>query len=145
MKNGFLLTLILLLVMPAFTPWLPHGAAHALHDYQESHHQFNKANHDHVHATHDHDTETRAESHHTIILDYISYIEDYLHVDLQHQEQVTLTFSAQDNRDVDVIKHRDSTNHYHLAHIAQPRSPPDWRHYASRNTPLYLLTQRLRI
>jgi hypothetical protein len=53
MKNGLFTILILLFVLPAFTPWLPHGAVHALHDHQAKHHGAESHGHDEEHG-HEH-------------------------------------------------------------------------------------------
>lgn len=85
MKNGFFTILIMLFVLPAFSPWLPHGAVHALHDHQAKHH--GAKNHGHGHEGHDHDAVGRQVVHHPIQFDVITYFSDFLHVDLQSPGQ----------------------------------------------------------
>lgn len=150
MKNSFFSVLIALLVLPAFTPWMPHGMVHALHDHQESHHQSrnqpDKAEHGHDHAAHDHDTQTQASNHHAINLDAVTYFSEHLHIDLQSPDNITLTAPAQDSQDIDFSLTADLSPQYRyeLASV-QSRAPPDWRRHRPDNTPLYLSTQRLRI
>lgn len=144
MKNGFLTILIMLFALPAFTPWLPHGSVHALHDHQTEHHQVES--HGHLHDSHDHGTQTQVSSHHPINLDAVSYYSDFLHVDLKSPEQIILKAPTLDTQDIDytftaVIK---PTPRYQLASV-QSRAPPDTRRHSPDKTPLYLSTQRLRI
>ncbi len=147
MKKCSFLAFITLLLLPAFTPWLPHSAVHALHDHQESHHQSRTdANDEHSHAEHDHNIQTQASDHHSIGLDAVTYFSEYLHVDLQNVHQATLIAPMKDSQDIDLTftanlipEHR-----YELTFV-QSRAPPDWSRHRPDNTPLYLSTQRLRI
>lgn len=145
MKNGFLTILIMLFVLPAFTPWLPHGAVHALHDYQAKHH--GEESHSHGHEGHDHNAETeQAAVHHPIQFDAITYFSDYLHVDLQSPEQTVLKTPTPDTHDIDypLAAVINPIQRYELASV-QSRAPPDTRRLRPDKTPLYLSTQRLRI
>ena len=151
MKNVFFSVLIALLVLPAFTPWMPHGVLHALHDHQESHHQSltlsSKTAQGHQHVANDHGTQTQASSgYHPINLDVITYFNEYLHVELQSPDQITLTAPAQDNHDIAFVLPADIEPHqrYELTSV-QSRAPPDWRRYRPDSAPVYLATQRLRI
>ena len=149
MKNAFFSVLIALLVLPAFTPWMPHGMVHALHNHQESHHQSRQQadqGHGHDHAAHDHETQTQASDHHPIILDVVTYFSEYLHVDLQSPDQVVLKAPTPDLHDIVFILPADiKPQHRYEQASAQSRAPPDWRWHRPDNTPLYLSTQRLRI
>jgi hypothetical protein len=144
MRNAFFSVLITLLVLPAFAPLLPHGAAHAFHDHQAQHHGVQ--NHGHAHEEHDHKAQTQEVAHHPINLDVVTYFSDYLHVDLQSPDQVVLKAPTPDSQDTLLILPADiePQHRYELA-SAQSRAPPDWRRYRPENTPLYLSTQRLRI
>lgn len=144
MKNGFLTILILLFVLPAFTPWLPHGAVHALHDHQARHHS--AQSHGHGHERHDHDALSKQAVHHPIQFDAVTYFSDYLHLDLQNPEQAVLKAPSLDTHDIDytVAQAIDPMPRYELA-SAQSRAPPDIRRQKTDKTPLYLSTQRLRI
>ena len=149
MKKLFLTFLLSLFVLPAFVPWMPHGAVHALHDHQESHHQSQNqpdTTHEHDQADHDHNTQTHASPHHPINLDVITYFSDYLHVDLQSPNQLVLETPVQDAQDIDFTLAVDALpqNRYELTSV-QSRAPPDWQRFRPENTPLYLSTQRLRI
>jgi hypothetical protein len=149
MKNTLFSVLIALLVLPAFTPWMPHGMVHALHDHQESHHQSRQQadqDHGHEHAVHDHDTQTHASDHHPINLDIATYFSEYLHVDLQSPDQVVLKAPTLDLHDISFILPTDiEPQHRYKQASVQSRAPPDWRRHRPDNTPLYLSTQRLRI
>ncbi len=150
MKNAFFSVLITLLVLPAFTPWMPHGMAHALHDRQENHHesanQPDKAEHGHDHALHDHDKQMQASNHHAINLDVVTYFSEYLHVDLQSPDNITLTAPTHDSQDIDFTFSANlPSQHRYVLSSVQSRAPPDWRWHRPDNTPLYLSTQRLRI
>jgi len=141
--------LIALLVLPAFTPWMPHGMVHALHDHQESQHQSRQQadqSNGHEHATHDHGTQTQASDHHPINLDFVTYFSEYLHVDLQSSDQVVLKTPTPDLYDIAFILPTDIQPQYrYKLASAQSRAPPDWRRHRPDNTPPYLSTQRLRI
>lgn len=144
MKNGFLTILIMLFVFPAFTPWLSHGAVHALHDHQAKHH--GEESHSHGHEGHDHDAEKEQAVHHPIHFDAVTYFSEYLHVELKSPEQTVLKAPAQDLHDIDYTL-TDAINiapRYELASV-QSRAPPDMRRLRPDKTPLYLSTQRLRI
>lgn len=144
MRNGFLTILIMLFVLPAFTPWLPHGAVHALHNHQAKHH--GEKSHSHGHEGHDHHTESEQAVHHPIHFDAVTYFNDYLHVDLQSPDQTALKAPSLDSYDIDYTL-TDAINiapRYKLASV-QSRAPPDTRRLRPDKTPLYLTTQRLRI
>lgn len=135
--------LLLLMVMPAFTPWLPHGAVHALHDHQTQHHGVEE-NHGHGHEGHDH--ESKQIVHHAIQFDAASYFSDYLHVELQSPEQLTFEAPTLDTYDIDytITEVINPIPSYGLISV-QSRGPPDARRLRPDKTPLYLSTQRLRI
>tara|TARA_B100001989_G_scaffold157610_1_gene112839 strand:- start:2430 stop:2864 length:435 start_codon:yes stop_codon:yes gene_type:complete len=144
MKNAIFSVLILMLVFPAFTPWLPHGAVHAFHDHQAKHH--GEKNHGHGHEGHDHNTESEQAVHHPIHFDAVTYFSDYLHVDLQSPEQTVLHAPVLDTYDVDYIALTaiSPIPRHELASI-QSRAPPDMLRPWPSKTPLYLSTQRIRI
>jgi hypothetical protein len=143
-ENGFLTILIMLFVLPAFTPWLSHGAVHALHDHQAKPH--GEESHSHDHEGHDHDTASEQAVHHPIHFDAVTYFSDYLHVDLQSPGQTVFKAPALDRYDIDytVMVAIDPMPRYELASV-QSRAPPDMRRLRPDKTPLYLSTQRLRI
>lgn len=144
MKNGLLTLLLMLLVLPALTPWLPHGSVHALHDHQTEHHQVQ--GHNHSHDNHDHDCPDKKADHHPIQYDVVSYFNDYLHIDLQTAQNLVLEAPTLDTQDTDysLTATINSIPRYELASV-QSRAPPDMRRHGHYKTPLYLSTQRLRI
>ena len=144
MRNGFLTVLIMLFVLPAFTPWLPHGAVHALHDRQAKHH--GEESHGHGHHGHDHNVEQQQAVHHPIQFDAVTYFSDYLHVDLQSPDQTVFKAPPPDTYDVNYTLTNvvDVAPRYELVSV-QSRAPPDTRRLRPDKTPLYLSTQRLRI
>lgn len=144
MKNGFFTILIIFFVLPAFSPWLPHGAVHALHDHQAKHH--GAESHGHGHKGHDHDAVGRQVLHHPIQFDVITYFSDFLHVDLQSPQQSVLKVPALETYDIDytITAAINPMPRYELASV-QSRAPPDTRRLRPDKTPLYLSTQRLRI
>ena len=144
MKNGSLSILILFLVLPAFTPLLPHGAIHALHNHQAKHH--GTENHAHGHEEHNHSNENKQAAHHPIHFDAVTYFTDYLHVDLQSPEEIILKAPSQNSHDL-VYTLAEATTpiaRYELSSI-QSRAPPDIRWLRPDKMPLYLSTLRLRI
>ena len=153
MKNTLFAVLILMLVFPAFAPWLPHGAVHALHDHHTAHHaSHNGANHhdhghhEHRHVSHDHPAESEQAVHHPIHFDVVTYFSDYLHVDLKSPAKAALKAPVLEKQDLDYTLAAviSSMPRYELASV-HSRAPPDIRRFRSDKTPLYLSTQRLRI
>lgn len=146
MKNSVLAILVMLFVLPAFTPWLSHGAVHALHDHHATHHGANHQDHGHDHTEHDHDVVSEKTVHHTIHFDAATYFSDYLHVDLQSTEQIALKVPAFDVYDIDNIIMAASTQPlgYEWAAV-QVRAPPDVSSFRADKAPIYLSTLRLRI
>ena len=144
MKNALLSVMILMLVFPAFTPWLPHGAIHALHDHQAEHHGVES--HGHSHEGHSHDSKNEQTASHSIHFDVITYFSDYLHVDLQSPEQTVLKAPTKDTQDIEyaLTDAIASELRYELTAL-KSRAPPDMRRLRPDKTPLYLSTQRLRI
>lgn len=144
MKNILFSVLITLLVLPAVTPWLPHGAVHALHDYQAKHH--GAESHSHGHKGHNHHAKSEQAVHHPIHFDAVTYFSDYLHVDLQNPGQSVLKAPLFDTYDIDytITAVINPIPRYELASV-QSRAPPDTRRLRPDKTPLYLSTQRLRI
>lgn len=144
MKNGFLTILIMLFVLPAFSPWLPHGAIHALHDHQAKHHGVE--NHSHGHEGHEHDVVSQQAIHHPIQFDAVTYFSDFLHVDLQNPDQSILKAPVFDHHDIAFAPMAviSPMVGYELAYV-QSRAPPDTFRFRLDKTPIYLSTQRLRI
>lgn len=144
MKNGFLTILILLFVLPAFTPWLSHGVVHALHDHQAKHH--GEESNRHGHKGHDHHSESEQAVHHPIHFDAVTYFSDYLHVELQSPQNTILKAPALDTHKTDytITAAINPVPRYELASVRN-RAPPDIGRLRPDKTPLYLSTQRLRI
>lgn len=147
MKKALISLLIVLVVLPAFLQVMPHGIDHALHQskahHAQNHHGHNHDDHDDHHG---HSHEAHDENHHAINLDIVSFYDEYLHVDLQSPDQVTLEVPDQDIQDIsfDVVANTVTISRYELASV-QSRAPPDWPDLEAGKTPLYLSTQRLRI
>lgn len=139
MKNGFLTILILLFVLPVFTPWLPHGAVHALHDHQAKHHGAESHGHGH-------DVVSEQAVHHPIHFDAVTYFSDYLHVDLKNAANSVLKAPLLDSHEIDtaLAPIYEPLPRYERASV-QSRAPPDTRWQRPDKTPIYLSTQRLRI
>jgi hypothetical protein len=145
MKNIFYSVLVSLLVLPAFAAWLPHGTMHALHEHQAEHHSVETS---HKHEGHDHKVQEQEQeaAHHSITMDVVTYFSEYLHVDLQSPDQITLTAPARDHQDIHfTLMTSLSSQHRQGLTSVHGRATPDWRWHRPNNTPLYLSTQRLRI
>ena len=144
MKNGFLAILITLFVLPAFTPWLSHNAAHNFHEHQAKHHV--KETHNHGFVGHNHHSDSEQAVHHPIHFDAVTYFSDYLHVDLQSPEQTVLKAPIFDIYDIDFlpVARLAPMARYELDSV-QSRAPPDAYRLRPDKTPVYLSTQRLRI
>lgn len=131
--------LISMLVLPAFAPWIPHEAMHALHDNHVSVHH--GSNHHHSDDQHHHHTDT----HHPIHVDVVSYFKDYLHVDLKKPEFANIDLQKVDSQGFDqLLALTVRSERYELGLIAS-RAPPDYLRLRPDKLPLYLSTQRLRI
>ena len=65
MKKVISTFIVLLMVLPAFTPWLPHNVIHELHDHQAQHHS--SQDHNHGHKGHNH--QEKQTIHHPIHFD----------------------------------------------------------------------------
>lgn len=137
MRKTLSIALIIMLVLPAFAPWMPHGAVHALYDSHVSvHHGSDHGRHQHHHHT---------DAHLLIHLDLVNYFNDYLHVDLKKPEYADFDLPQPDLQGFDQpLNSVIYPQRYELAVIAS-RAPPDYLRPRPDNTPLYLSTQRLRI
>lgn len=141
--------LVVLLVLPAFAPWIPHEAVHALHDQHQSHHANNASadgTESHKRAALGHKEQTLGIVHHPVSLDAVTYFQDYLHTDLQRRVRVVLKAPAREFQDADLELASGllQPQRHQLASVIK-RAPPDWRSSRPSHTPLYLSTQRLRI
>ena len=149
------MVLIMLLVLPAFAPWLPHGSAHVLHDTHANHHQeyVQKSEHNqsHHHNDHDHHHEVVDGHHaeHDIQLDVVSYFNEILHVDFQTPYGVLLKTPSIDFEDVSyVVKIAAVVEGFELASLRVRGPPVIWEERSSPShilIPLYISTQRFRI
>lgn len=151
MREGLATFLMMLFILPAFIPWMPHGISHAMHDYHASHHQDARdgvASHNgHTHQIHAHG-ENAQELHHTVQFDIVSYYSDFLHVDLRHSEEAVLQATDRDFEDVSYdlgsLMLSPIANQFH----SEIRGPPDrfgTAHDHDNKRQTYLLTQRLRV
>lgn len=143
MKNTLVAFLILIFILPALGPWMPHDALQALHVQQEKHHGNSVDNHEH----HGHDHDVRANVGHSVHFDVITYFNDYLHVDLKGADQTALSAPVHDVQAIDYFMVADIIlPPFSPSQNNQSRGPPvyDWR-MSHPGTPVYLDTQRLRI
>lgn len=141
MKNALAIFLILIFILPAMGPWMPHDALQALHVQQEKHHG-NAVDH-HEHDDHD----VQASVGHSVHFDVVTYFNDYLHVDLRDADQTALSSPIHDTHTMDYFLVADIVSPpFSPSSGNQSRGPPDydWR-MSHPGTPVYLATQRLRI
>ncbi len=144
MKNFTHVFLILLFVLPALGPWMPHNALQALHVQQERHHGGSAEHHDHHNDTHD----TKTSISHSIHFDVVTYFSDYLHVDLKNADRTVLSVPTHDSPafDYTVVTDIVISSFFSISGIQATGPPPDHDWRMSRPvTPVYLSTQRLRI
>jgi hypothetical protein len=139
MKFLFFNLLAVFIMLPAFTPWLSHEAAHALHDHQ-SH-----TVEDHVHDPHDHSVKQQEVIHHPIHVDVISYFRQYLNIELHVSPKIVLNTPVQDTGNIDFVSVVDAWQSGYGLTVIRSRAPPDTLRLRPGSTPLYLSTQRLRI
>lgn len=151
MKKQLSKLLIFMLVLPAFLPFAPHKAAHALYEAHVLHHgestHHSAVQIDHSHG-HDHGGEhARDESvHHNAPVDIASYYSDFLHVDLRQTDSESFVplISLDQDIDYDLSADISAQNRYELA-LLHARAPPDTHVYDQDYSSLYLETLRLRI
>lgn len=151
MKNLLLSFMLVLMALPAALPWMPHGAAHALHDQHATHHEdkcFSQKTypHDHKHLASGHANHAEKSAHHAIAVDIVTYFNDYLHVDLQSPDQTAFAAPSQHALDMDFDEATGFflPQRFELAFV-QNRAPPVWQSAPLNHTPIYLSTQRIRI
>jgi len=136
------LILAFLIGFPAFLPWLPHGAAHAFHDYGHA-----SITHDHAKKSHDHKEVNANNNHHAIQIDILAYFNDFLNVELRSSKLTKVKAPAQDLQDSKFFIVADFLKppSFQIYGMQSPKIPVRDRHIYSPAAPLYLTTQRLRI
>ena len=143
--------LMCVLMLPAFLPFAPHEAAHALYEAHLDHHD-DTSHHSLAHVDHSHsDTSgnpfiTDEDIHHGIPTDIASYYSDFLHVDLRQADTdllVPLIIIDQDT-DFDITANISVKSGYELSSV-RSRAPPDTHVHDQDSSSLYLETLRLRI
>jgi hypothetical protein len=139
MKSVLSVILVLVFLLPAFGPWMPHSALQALHVQQERHHGGS--------GDHDHHHDAQSSVSHSVHFDVVTYFSDYLHVDLQNTDHADLKKPAHDTQEIDFMKLAVLMPPVYApsSYIQTTGPPPDnWRssHFG---LPIYLATQRLRI
>ena len=150
MRNFIITLLVLGLLLPAFLPLAPHTAVHALYDAhviqhaQTTHH--NEVEVDHFHENeNDSDIEHENFNHHSPI-DFATYYEDFLHIDLKNLDQtifISTLIPAYDlDNELDVSMFRN--NPFKITSF-QKRGPPNGLVFKPNFSSIYLTTLRLRI
>lgn len=141
--------MVLMLVVPAFAPWLTHEAIHAMHAVHDSHlaghHNSGQHSHDYHNHDHKHLPLPQLDIHHPIRLDFVSYFQDYLHVDLKKPEQDRFRLQILDSDNFDLPLSITVYPKYFELAVIQSRSPPLYQSRGPVHIPIYLSTQRLRI
>ncbi|MGH1378733.1 MAG: hypothetical protein ACRBB3_07910 [Alphaproteobacteria bacterium] len=138
MKRSFATLLALLMVLPVLLQVMPHDVIHALHKAQDHHITLEDKDH-HSHKEH-------SDDHHAISIDIVTFYDEYLHVDIQSPDNITLSKPTQDidNAIIATYIHERPTLRNELSGI-NSRAPPDHRAFTPDSTPIYLSTERLRI
>jgi len=151
MKKVFITFLVAFLVLPAFIQWVPHGFVHAMQNHKTGHHQKtsqvkNVHNHDHQDSN-SHNTRDQASTYHAVDLNFVTYFNDFLHIDLQRTDQTAIQSLAQEIQGIDISSlDNDLINYGFNAVFTQNRAPPGYdRSSLYLKPPLYLATKRLRI
>jgi hypothetical protein len=140
MKNFLPAFLILIFMLPAFGPWMPHSALQALHVQQERHHGDSGDHHGHSH-------DLGAEADHPVLFNVLTYFSDYLHVDLKSADHADLKKPVLATQELDFMQ---------LAVLIPPAYAPssdiqitglplESGRLTRPGLPVYLATQRLRI
>jgi len=145
MKKPIALVLIIIFLIPIFATWFPHGFVHVLHNELVKHHE--SENHGHGHEGHDHEKGNFQDVHHPIYIDSISFISDYLQVEIKNSDQQTIKKLETDPKNKLFRGSSNNTQAYQFSLLSSihNRSPLDWRNHNLTSLPLYLSTARLRI
>ncbi len=149
MRKTVVLTLVLMLVLPAFLQVMPHGVDHALQrakaTHLDHHHRSDSVFPGHEsHGSHEH--AAHQSDHPFINLDVVTFYKDYLHVDLKAPEPASLEASQRDHHKITFpAAFAVATLPSLAASFARSRAPPQWRSPKREHLPLFLLTQRIRI
>lgn len=144
--------LVILMALPVVLPWVPHEAAHALHNQQIRHSEANSSTrvaHQHT-SEHSHDRipeDYQATTHHVIDLNAVTYFDEFLQVEFANAKQVVSIQSGQAKQSVGFTRSQLNTVHRPFIVVAiQNRAPPAWQNLRrTTHAPVYLTTQRLRI
>lgn len=150
MRNCITTFLILGLLLPAFLPLAPHTAVHALYDahviqHSETNHHY-KPETDHYHE-HDHDSDVGRENiNHHVPIDFASYYEDFLHIDLKNTNKDILMSNITSNQDIDYDLDFDIVESKpFVLRYQQKRGPPIGHYLVTQHPPIFLTTLRIRI
>ena len=141
--------LVFLMALPVVLPWMPHDAAHALHNQQIRHSEANSSTrvaHQHT-SEHAHNRTTedyQATAHHVIDLNAVTYFDEYLQVEFAKAKQVVSLQSAQAKQGVGFNRSQLNTVHTPFIEAAiRNRTPPAWQNLRRpTHVPVYLSTQR---
>jgi len=150
MRNCIAAFLVLGLLLPALLPLAPHNAVHALYDahiVQHAHTTYhNEIQMDHF-LENENDASCDHENiyHHTPI-DFASYYEDFLHIDLKHTNKDILLSNLTSNQDIDYDLDVDIVeNKPYVLRSQQKCGPPIGHDYITVFPSIYLTTLRIRI
>ena len=147
MKKCFSRIFLFIMAIPMFLPFMPHAATESFHAQHEQYHLNNLVENTHNHH-YDHSKNHGSDQDlsHGFHIDIVTYFNNYLHVDLQNPDQVVseISLSNKGNNAFSAVMIAEGQTFYAFASLKN-HAPPDWQEVNSKNTPLYLSTQRLRI
>lgn len=148
MRNFTITLLVLGLLLPAFLPLAPHTAVHALHDAHVTQHK-ESAHHYRTHLDHLHENDSDIEhedfNHHSPI-DFATYYEDFLHIDLKSSDQTVLISELVPARNLDYDFDVSMFSNYPIKITSfQKRGPPNGLVFQPNFSSIYLTTLRIRI
>lgn len=145
MKRFLGALLVLLMLLPAVAPWLPHGAVAILHDQQAHHADIAHADgHDHGYPLPDTDRPEKPD--HKAHMDALTFL-DSLHVDLKNPPSGKILSGAVATQDMPAVLPQNLLTPAMLsADLKRGQGPPLRETLASyHGAPVYLATLRLRI
>lgn len=150
MRNCIIAFLIFGLLLPAFLPFAPHSAVHAMYDVHIVHHP-DSSHHNEIQIDHSHkianDLYTEHENvNHHVPTDFASYFKEFLHIDLKNTDQANLISKLISVQDIDYNLKADiakSSLYKVTSHMR--RGPPIGHVYKPNLSSLYLTTLRIRI
>lgn len=142
--------MVLGLLLPAFLLLAPHTVVHALYDshviqHSDTNHHYKPENDLYHENEHDSDVDHENINHH-VPIDFASYYDDFLHIDLKTTNKDKLLSKITSNQDIDYVLDVDIVDSkQYVLRYQQKRGPPIGHYFVKNYPSIYLTTLRIRI